>query len=125
MQEFKVLLVDDETEFVSALAERLSLRGIDVEVAFNGEQALAFFMNKVPEVMVLDLKMPGIGGMEVLRRVMKSHPEVQVIILTGHGSDKDEEQALHLGAYSFLKKPAEFDVLFRAITNAINSKRPI
>jgi two-component system response regulator CpxR len=107
----KVMLVDDEEEFVLALSERLQTRRMTPVVAFNGEQALAMVENDEPEVMVLDLKMPGIDGMEVLRRVKRTHPGTEVIILTGHGSDAEEVLAAELGAFAYLRKPVDIEVL--------------
>jgi DNA-binding NtrC family response regulator len=107
----KVMLVDDEEEFVLALSERLQTRRMTPVVAFNGEQALAMVENDEPEVMVLDLKMPGIDGMEVLRRVKRTNPGTEVIILTGHGSDREEALAAELGAFAYLRKPVDIDVL--------------
>jgi CheY-like chemotaxis protein/uncharacterized membrane protein YfbV (UPF0208 family) len=107
----KVILVDDEEEFVLALSERLQTRRMTPVVAFNGEQALAMVENDEPEVMVLDLKMPGIDGMEVLRRVKRTHPRTEVIILTGHGTDAEEVLARELGAFAYLRKPVDIEVL--------------
>ena len=107
----KVMLVDDEEEFVLALSERLQTRRMTPVVAFNGEQALAMVENDEPEVMVLDLKMPGIDGMEVLRRVKRTHPSTEVIILTGHGTDAEEVLARELGAFAYLRKPVDIEVL--------------
>jgi CheY-like chemotaxis protein len=107
----KVMLVDDEEEFVLALSERLQTRRMTPVVAFNGEQALAMVENDEPEVMVLDLKMPGIDGMEVLRRVKRTHPSTEVIILTGHGTDAEEVLARELGAYAYLRKPVDIEEL--------------
>jgi two-component system response regulator CpxR len=107
----KVMLVDDEEEFVLALSERLQTRRMTPVVAFNGEQALAMVENDEPEVMVLDLKMPGIDGMEVLRRVKRTHPSTEVIILTGHGTDAEEVLAAELGAFAYLRKPVDIEVL--------------
>jgi len=119
MKDFRVLLVDDETEFVNTLAERLRMRELESEVAYDGEQALQFFKEgEVPDVMILDLKMPGIDGMEVLRRVRKAYPRVQVIILTGHGTDKDEAEAKRLGAFSYLKKPVDLNTLVQTMKSA-------
>jgi len=73
---------------------------------------------EAPEVMVLDLRMPGLDGLEVLRRVRRSHPQVQVIVLTGHGSDRDEEQARRLGAFEFLQKPVDIEDLVRTVRQA-------
>lgn len=114
----KILLVDDEQEFVNTLSERIQMREIGANVALNGEQALEFVDNEVPDVMVLDLRMPGIDGIEVLRRVKKQYPKVQVIILTGHGSEKDEEEAKRLGAFDYLQKPVEVDTLVTRIRKA-------
>ncbi|MBF0474448.1 MAG: response regulator [Deltaproteobacteria bacterium] len=125
MDQFKILLVDDEEELVKTLAERIKLRDLDPQVALNGEQALLTFEHSVPDVMVLDLKMPGIDGMEVLRRVKKVHPEVQVIILTGHGSDRDADEARRLGAFDYMQKPVELEDLVRAMRSAYRKKRDL
>ena len=107
----KVLLVDDEKEFVESLSERLELRDVEAEIAYDGEQALQAVKEGKPDVMVLDLRMPGIDGIEVLRQAKKNHPDVAVVILTGHGTDKDEKEALRLGASAYLKKPVDVDQL--------------
>lgn len=122
----KVLLVDDEKEFVHTLSERLQTRSLESSVVYDGEQALSFVETDEPEVMVLDLKMPGIDGMEVLRRIKKDHPDVEVIILTGHGSEKEEVLALELGAFAYLQKPVNVDVLAQKMKEAyrrINEKK--
>jgi DNA-binding response OmpR family regulator len=75
-----------------------------------------------PDVMVLDLKMPGIDGMEVLRQVRKAYPKIQVIILTGHGTEKDEEEAKRLGAFEYLEKPVNLDVLVKKMKAAYRRK---
>jgi len=119
MKNFKVLLVDDETEFVNTLHERLRLRDLDSEVAYDGEQALELFkQDEIPDVVILDLKMPGIDGMEVLRRIRKVYSQVQVIMLTGHGTDKDEKEAKELGAFAYLKKPVDLNTLVQTMKAA-------
>ena len=118
----KILLVDDEEEFVRTLSERLQMRDLHSELALDGEQALQIVHDEEPDVMVLDLKMPGIDGMEVLRRVRKSFPKVQVIILTGHGSEKDEHQARRLGAFAYLKKPVDIEHLVKTLKEAFRNK---
>jgi len=118
MAAIDVLLVDDEEEFVTTLAERLQLRGLKTRWALSGEAALQAAAFKTPEVMILDLKMPGIDGMEVLRRMKSGHPRVQVIILTGHGAQKDEEEALRLGAFAYLGKPVDIEKLTQHIQSA-------
>ncbi len=122
MEQIKILLVDDEEEFVKTLAERIQMRDLGPDIALNGEQALKIVDNQVPDVMVLDLKMPGIDGMEVLRRIRKAYPKVQVIILTGHGTEKDEKEARHLGAFEYLQKPVEIERLVQTIRRAYRSK---
>ena len=107
----KILLVDDEKEFVETLSERLQTRNLESAIAYDGEQALAILQDDAPEVMVLDLKMPGIDGLEVLRRVKRDHPATEVIILTGHGSPAEAELAKELGAFAYLEKPVNVDVL--------------
>ncbi len=106
-----VLLVDDEKEFVQTLSERLRMRQINSNVVFSGQEALDTADKDDTEVMVLDLKMPGIDGFEVLRRIKKSRPEIEVIILTGHGSEADRETCMELGAFAYLRKPADIDQL--------------
>lgn len=122
MKEMKILLVDDEEEFVKTLSERIEMRDVKSDVALNGEEALKIMDEDLPDVMVLDLKMPGIDGLEVLRRTKKAYPGVQIIMLTGHGSEKDEKEARRLGVFEYLQKPVEFEKLMRTIVKAYKSK---
>jgi DNA-binding response OmpR family regulator len=121
-KDIHVLLVDDEEAFVNTLAQRLRIRELDVDVVYTGEEALSYVRKREPDVMVLDLKMPGIYGMEVLRELKKSKKEIQVIVLTGHGSEKDEEEARRLGGFDFLRKPADIDLLLKKIREAYTEK---
>lgn len=114
----KVLLVDDEEEFVKTLSERLQMRDVDSSPVYDGEQAMESVAEEEPDVIVLDLKMPGIHGLEVLKWVKEFHPDVQVIILTGHGTEADEAKAKELGAFEYVKKPVETDSLLKKIKNA-------
>jgi two-component system response regulator CpxR len=107
----KVLLVDDEADFVTTLSERLQMRDIEPAVVYNGEEALHLLEEEIPDVMVLDLRMPGIDGIEVLRKVRSGHPGVAVIILTGHGSEKDRNLCMELGAFAYLEKPVDIEEL--------------
>ncbi len=125
MDKFKVLLVDDEEEFVKSLSERLQLRELNTDLAHDGEEAMKIVTDEVPDVMVLDLRMPGIDGMEVLKRVKKNYPNVQVIILTGHGSDKDENMAKKHGAFAYLQKPANMDLLVKTLKKANKYKKKL
>ncbi len=119
----KVVLVDDEREFVQTLSDRLLMRDMGTAVAYDGEQALSLVEEDEPEVMVLDLKMPGIDGIEVLRRVRREHPNMEVIILTGHGSKEDEEICLKLGAFAYLEKPIDMEVLAQTMCEAYQRVR--
>lgn len=119
----KILLVDDEQEYVLTLSERLQVRDMPSHVVYNGEQALSLVQDEEPDVIVLDLMMPGIPGIDVLRRLKKDHPNVEVIILTGHGSTKDEALARELGAFAYLQKPTEIDKLAETMKAAYAKKK--
>jgi len=121
-KDIKVLLVDDEVEFVNTLSQRLKMRELLVDTVYDGPQALDFIKKIEPDVIVLDLKMPGLHGIEVLREIKKSRPHVQVIILTGHGTDADEAEARKLGGFDFLRKPADIDLLVAKIKEAFQEK---
>ena len=114
----KLLLVDDEREFVQTLSERLLMRDMGSAVAYDGESALDMIHADEPEVMILDLKMPGIDGIEVLRKVKKTRPDIEVIILTGHGSEEDHKTCMELGAFAYLQKPIDIDVLTQTLKRA-------
>ncbi len=114
----RILLVDDEREFVQTLSERLLMRDLGSAVAYDGESALEVVREDEPDVMILDLKMPGIDGIEVLRRVKETQPEIEVIILTGHGSDADRETCMQLGAFAYLQKPVDVEELSATIKRA-------
>ena len=114
----KVLLVDDEREFIQTLSERLILRDMGPAVAYDGESALNLIKEDEPDVMIVDLKMPGIDGLEVLRKVKDSRPEIEVIILTGHGHEADRELCMKLGAFAYLQKPLDINVLSETIQEA-------
>ena len=119
----KVLLVDDEREFVQTLSERLLMRDMGSAVAYDGESALAMIGEDEPEVMILDLKMPGIDGIEVLKRVKQTRPEIEVIILTGHGSEVDRATCLGLGAFAYLQKPVDIEMLTDTLKKANEKMR--
>ena len=114
----RLLLVDDEKEFVQTLSERLKLRQFPSEIAYNGKQALEMTENEDTEVMILDLKMPGIDGFEVLKKIKKTKPHIEVIILTGHGSEQDKKKCMDLGAFAYLQKPADIDLLTTTMKQA-------
>jgi CheY-like chemotaxis protein len=114
----KVLLVDDEREFVQTLSERLSMREVGSHVVYDGESALDIMAEDEPEVMVLDLKMPGIDGIEVLKRAKLARPDVEIIILTGHGSEADRDLCMKLGAFAYLQKPVDIELLSETLKKA-------
>ena len=120
-EDIKILLVDDEKQFVDTLSERLAMRGFAARVAYDGPEALQA-VEQPTDVIVLDLRMPGMDGFEVLRNVKKSNPQVQVIILTGHGGDAEEQTAYRMGAYNFLRKPMDIDELLSSIRMAYRDK---
>ena len=114
----KVLLVDDEREFVQTLSERLILRDMGSAIAYDGESALNLIKEDEPEVIIVDLKMPGVDGLEVLRKVKETRPEIEVIILTGHGHEEDRQLCMELGAFAYLQKPLDINVLSETIQKA-------
>ncbi len=114
----KLLLVDDEREYIQALSERLLMRDLHSATAYDGESALNILNEDEPEVIILDLRMPGIGGIEVLRQVKTNCPAVEVIILTGHGSETDRKLCLSLGAFAYLQKPVDIEVLTTTLKQA-------
>ncbi|ADW18985.1 response regulator receiver protein [Desulfobulbus propionicus DSM 2032] len=119
----RLLLVDDEREFVQTLSERLSMRDIDSAVVYDGESALDLMATDDPEVMILDLKMPGIDGFEVLRKTKETRPNVEVVILTGHGSEEDKATCMRLGAFAYLQKPVDIDELSATLKRAYDKVR--
>lgn len=121
-EKIRILLVDDEVQFVDTLKDRLFLRGFDADVAYSGEEGLKKVQAAPPDVIVLDLRMPSIDGFEVLRSVKRTNPDVQVIILTGHGGDAEEASAFRMGAYSFLRKPMDIDELLDSIRLAYRDR---
>jgi DNA-binding NtrC family response regulator len=118
MEKMRVLLVDDEIEFVSTLAERLNLRGFNADTATSGEEALQKIAASPPQVVLLDILMPGMSGLEVLKRIKRDHPEVKVILLTGRGS-WDGITGVREGAYDCLMKPIQIEELMQIMAGAV------
>ncbi len=114
----KILLVDDEVELVSAMAERLSLRGIDAHWASSGEQALELAKDNDYDVAVLDIKMPKICGLELRRKLSDGHPEMKFIFLSGHGSEADFKTG-SAEAESYLIKPVQIEDIIAKINEAL------
>ncbi len=114
----RVLLVDDEETYVDTLRKRLTRRGLAVLVANSGEQALAVLADNPVDVVLLDVKMPGMDGMETLGRIKRNHPRVEVIMLTGHANVDVALRGMEQGAFDYLMKPAEMDDLYYKIQDA-------
>jgi DNA-binding NtrC family response regulator len=117
-----VLLVDDEEKFLNVLSQRLGTRGIDADTATSGEEALTKISKKNVDVIILDVMMPGIGGIETLKRIRKENPEVQIIMLTGQGTVEKAVKAMKEGAIDFLEKPADIEKLLEKIEKASQKK---
>jgi DNA-binding NtrC family response regulator len=120
MNTWNILLVDDEVDFIITLAERLELRGVNPRVVHDGESALKAVADNVPQVIVLDVMMPGMKGIEVLQKVKSEHPKVKVILLTGQGKTRDGIEGMRHGAFAYLTKPLDLEELIRTIDEAIN-----
>jgi len=114
----RVFWVDDERELISTMAERLRIRGMDVRVSTSGESTLRMIDDVEPEAMVLDLRISGMDGFELLRCVKERHPAVQVIVTMWYGSQEDREKAIRLGAAKYFPKPVDIDELIKALTLA-------
>lgn len=118
MADERVLLVDDEEDFTRLLAERLRARGLEVEVAPSGTAALAKVAGGNYDVILLDLAMPGMDGIETLRRLHDDNPDLQVILLTGQATLQKGVEAVKLGAREVLEKPADMETLLAKISDA-------
>jgi two-component system OmpR family response regulator len=119
----RVLIVDDEEDLVSALVERLNLRGFQAVGVTTGAQALEHLAGSPCDVVLLDLKMPGIGGLEVFRRIKEHRPSPEIVLLTGLGSTQDAERGMQLGAFDYLMKPVKIDHLVRVLNTAVTRSR--
>jgi DNA-binding NtrC family response regulator len=119
-EEFKadVLLVDDEENFLKAFSQRLETRGLKVDTVTSGEEGLEKVKGKNYNIVILDLIMPGMGGMEVLKNIKKNYPDLPVIILTGQGTTEKAIEAMKAGAMDYMEKPADIDTLVQEIMEA-------
>ena len=118
----RILIVDDEVKFLESIAKRLELRGLDVTTASNGEQALEIARKERFDLALLDLKMPGVDGREVLKVLKEEHRFLEVIILTGHGSVDSAVECTKLGAFDYLPKPYELDNLLDVLNEAYQAR---
>ena len=117
-----VLLVDDEVGFLETLLKRLKRRDVDAEAVHSGNDALAQFESRPPDVVVLDVKMPGMDGLATLREIKKRHPLVEVIMLTGHADVEMAIEGMEQGAFDYLMKPCDIDELLYKIQDAYEKK---
>lgn len=121
-QEIKLLIVDDEIKFLDSIAKRLEMRGLDVTKATSGDEAIKLARTNKFDLALLDLKMPGLDGVEVLEILKKEHKYIEVIILTGHGSIDSAVECTRLGAFGYLPKPYELDNLLQVLKDAYEAR---
>jgi two-component system OmpR family response regulator len=122
MEKFKVLIVDDELDFLEAIITRLEAREVEVAGAESGYKAMEMLDKQDLDVVILDIKMPGMDGIETLREIKKRKPLVEVIMLTGHASVESGIQCMQLGAFDYLMKPVGLDELLDMIRRAYDRK---
>lgn len=121
-RKIKLLIVDDEERFLKTLAQRLSMRDFNVTAASNGELALEAASREMFELALVDLKMPGISGNQVLKLLKQKDPFIEVVILTGHGSVDSAVECTRLGCFGYLQKPCETEELMQVLKNAYQSR---
>lgn len=117
-----LLLVDDEADFVETMTKRFRIRKIPVSSASSGAEALQLMESQDFDVVVMDVRMPGMDGLETLKRIRAKHPLTEVIMLTGHASLEAGMQGMNLGAYDYMLKPADFDELLDKVRRAAERK---
>ncbi|MFH0822512.1 MAG: response regulator [Pseudomonadota bacterium] len=122
MDKFRVLVVDDEEDFVDTIVKRLKSKGLEADGVNRGTTALNLLDTQEFDVCVLDVRMPGLDGIETLREMKKKRPSMEVIMLTGHGSVESGIQGLQLGAYNYVMKPVPFPELLEQIVQAYERK---
>jgi len=119
MDNIRVLIVDDEEELAATIAERLEIRGIKTQTASDGESALNLIKTDPPDVVVLDLMMPGIGGLGILKQINLLDNKIPVILLTGYASKERSIEGMNLGAFDFVLKPCNLDDLITKIQESV------
>jgi DNA-binding NtrC family response regulator len=122
MDGFSVLLVDDESEFLDTLVKRIKKRNVDAHGVASGEEALAFLNRKPVDVVVLDVRMPGMDGIQALREMKQRYPLIEVIMLTGHASLEVAIEGMELGAFDYMMKPIDIDELLYKLQDAYKKK---
>lgn len=121
-EQIKLLIVDDEERFLQTLSKRLSIRDFDVTPVSNGQQAIEVAREKSFDLALVDLKMPGMTGEQVLEALKKDHPDIEVIILTGHGSIDSAVHCTQVGSYCYLQKPCETGELLSVLREAYTKR---
>jgi DNA-binding NtrC family response regulator len=121
MGEINVLCIDDEEELVSAWVERLLMRGIEAEGVTNGHDAIRRVKKKRFDVVILDIKMPGISGLEIMKRIKTEKPDMPVILITGHQCQDEENEGMLAGSFVCLVKPVSIEILVEKIMEAVKS----
>lgn len=119
MKLVNVLVVDDEADFRDTLIKRLHKRNFSVRGAEGGREALGMMAEEPADVVLLDMRMPGMDGMQALQSLKSSHPDTQVIILTGHATQESARDCLRLGAYDYLLKPSTLDEILMKIKESL------
>jgi DNA-binding NtrC family response regulator len=122
LNEIQVLLVDDEKEFLETLVKRLVKRKLNASGVGSGEEALLALRQKPADVVILDVKMPGMNGIETLREIRRNHPLVEVIMLTGHANMEVAIEGMEIGAFDYLTKPVDMDELLYKVQDAHQKK---
>jgi DNA-binding NtrC family response regulator len=122
MEKFQVLIVDDELDFLETIVKRLRARNIEVSGVESGYLALEALDSRNPDVIILDVKMPGMDGIETLKEIKKKKPLTEVIMLTGHASVESGIQGMQLGAFDYLMKPIALDELLEKVRQAYERK---
>nr|WP_252381144.1 response regulator [Desulfovulcanus ferrireducens] len=122
MSKFSILIVDDEKDFLDTLTKRLRRRNFDVQGVTSGEQALEYLTNDPMDIVILDVKMPGMDGISVLREIKRCFPLVEVFMLTGHASLEAAVEGMKLGAFDYLLKPVGLDELLFKMEDAYQKK---
>jgi two-component system, OmpR family, response regulator len=121
-ERFNVLIVDDEDDFRETLVKRLQKRHLNVFGAESGQKALDLMNKLLFDVVILDVKMPGLDGIDTLREMKKKNPYMEVILLTGHASMESGVEGMHLGAFDYVMKPVNIDDLMEMIRQAYERK---
>ena len=122
MEGIKLLLVDDEVEFLQTLMRRMKKRNVDVRGVNSGEETLRYLSQNPIDVVVLDVKMPGMDGIETLREIKKRTPLIEVIMLTGHANLEAAIEGMEIGAFDYLMKPINIDDLLYKVQDAYKKK---